>query len=55
MVHTGITEHARLRLMQRSRLPLHVLTDMIDKREYVDLGSKPGILKEPILIYSRLD
>lgn len=55
MVHTGITDHARLRLMQRSRLPLHVLTDMIDKREYVDLGSKPGILKEHILIYSRLD
>ncbi|HDH0204875.1 TPA: hypothetical protein PIO10_005350, partial [Klebsiella pneumoniae] len=24
-------------------------------REYVDLGSKPGILKEHILIYSRLD
>ena len=41
--------------MQRSRLPLHVLTDMIDKREYVDLGSKPGILKKHILIYSRLD
>jgi hypothetical protein len=31
MVYTGITDHARLRLMQRSRLPLHVLTDMIDK------------------------
>lgn len=46
MVHTGITDHARLRLMQRSRLPLHVLTDMIDKREYVDLGSKPGILRK---------
>ncbi|HHT5706160.1 TPA: hypothetical protein ACTZGK_004097 [Raoultella planticola] len=55
MVYTGITDHARLRLMQRSRLPLHVLTDMIDKREYVDLGSKPGILKKHILIYSRLD
>ena len=55
MVHTGITVHARLSLMQRSRLPLHVLTDLIDKREYVDLGSKPGILKEHILIYSRLD
>lgn len=55
MVYTGITDHARLRLMQRSRLPLHVLTDMLDKREYVDLGSKPGILKEHILIYSRLD
>lgn len=26
MVYTGITDHARLRLMQRSRLPLHVLT-----------------------------
>lgn len=55
MAYTGITDHARLRLMQRSRLPLHVLTDMIDKREYVDLGSKPGILKKHILIYSRLD
>lgn len=55
MVYTGITDHARLRLMQRSRLPLHVLTDMIDKNEYVDLGSKPGILKKHILIYSRLD
>ncbi|XAN35702.1 hypothetical protein AAIZ40_01035 (plasmid) [Klebsiella pneumoniae] len=55
MVYTGITDHARLRLMQRSRLPLHVLTDILDKREYVDLGSKPGILKEHILIYSRLD
>ena len=55
MVYTGITDHARLRLMQRSRLPLHVLTDMLDKREYVDLGSKPGILKEHLLIYSRLD
>ncbi|HHT0209208.1 TPA: hypothetical protein ACTW2S_004580 [Raoultella planticola] len=55
MVYTGITDHARLRLMQRSPLPLHVLTDMIDKREYVDLGSKPGILKKHILIYSRLD
>ncbi|WP_154974900.1 hypothetical protein [Klebsiella grimontii] len=55
MVYTGITDHARLRLMQRSRLPLHALTDMIDKREYVDLGSKPGILKKHILIYSRLD
>ena len=55
MVYTGITDNARLRLMQRSRLPLHVLTDMIDKREYVDLGSKPGILKKHILIYSRLD
>lgn len=55
MVYTGITDHARLRLMQRSRLPLHVLTDMIDKREYVDLGSKPGILKKHILIYSCLD
>ena len=55
MVYTGITDHARLRLMQRSRLPLHVLADMIDKREYVDLGSKPGILKKHILIYSRLD
>lgn len=42
MVHTGITDHARLRLMQRSRLPLHVLTDMIDKREYVDLVRNPG-------------
>ncbi len=29
MVYTGITDHARLRLMQRSRLPLHVLTDML--------------------------
>ncbi|MEB8081740.1 hypothetical protein NGI08_23465 [Klebsiella michiganensis] len=55
MVYTGITDHARLRLMQRSRLPLHVLTDMIDKNEYVDLGSKLGILKKHILIYSRLD
>lgn len=55
MIYTGITDHARLRLMQRSRLPRHVLTDMIDKREYVDFGSKPGILKKHILIYSRLD
>lgn len=55
MVYTGITDHARLRLTQRSRLPLYVLTDMIDKNEYVDLGSKPGILKKHILIYSRLD
>ncbi len=42
MVHTGITEHARLRLMQRSRLPLHVLTDMIDKGNMLIWVRNPG-------------
>ncbi len=54
MVHTGITDHARLRLMQRFRLPLHVLTDMIDKGNMLIWVRNPDI-KEHILIYSRLD
>ena len=54
MVHTGITDHARLRLMQRSRLPLHVLTDMIDKGN-MSIWAPTRDIKEHILIYSRLD
>ncbi len=33
MVYTGITDHARLRLMQRSRLPLHVLLVTLDDNQ----------------------
>lgn len=42
MVYTGITDHARLRLMQRSRLPLHVLTDILDKGNMSTWVPSPG-------------
>lgn len=49
---TGITNHAKQRISERSKLNLYEIVDIINAQRFEILGSKPGINKIHLLIYS---
>lgn len=53
--YIGMTDHAQLRLHQRSSLSVDEINELIHYKIYITLGSKPGIQKVHLLIYSVKD
>ncbi|WP_337063636.1 hypothetical protein [Raoultella ornithinolytica] len=53
--YTGMTEHAKHRLHQRSSLSVDEISDIMHQNMFINLGSKPGIPKAHLLIYSNKD
>lgn len=49
------SKHALIRITQRSKLSTFELANMLEDRRYVLLGSKPGMTKQHLLIYSAVD
>jgi len=49
---TGITNHAKQRISERSTLSLYEIVDIVNAQRFEILGSKPGINKTHLLIYS---
>ncbi len=52
MKYIGMTDHARLRVKQRTVLSTDEVMSLLYNSSYVNLGSKPGIQKAHLLIYS---
>lgn len=50
--YIGMTDHARLRVKQRTALSTDEVMSLLYSSSYVNLGSKPGIQKAHLLIYS---
>ena len=51
----GITDHAIDRIHERTRLTRQNVTDILNSKAYVNMGSLPGINKEHLLFFSTLD
>lgn len=49
---SSITKHANKRIQERSSFTKESFLHLVDSGCYVNLGSKPGMLKEHLLIYS---
>lgn len=50
-----LTSHAKVRIAERTQLTEAEVLSMLDKKKFVDLGCKPGIHKQHLLIWSPRD
>ena len=55
IITAPFTKHAACRLTERTSLEIENFIDLINKGLYINLGSKPGIHKQHLLIYSDID
>lgn len=51
----GLSRHARIRLATRTSLSMTEIAAILEKRLTVNLGHKPGILRDHLLFYSAPD
>lgn len=50
---THISKHANERIFQRTRLSAFDIARLIDQKQFVNLGEKPGQTKEYLLFYDQ--
>ena len=51
----NLTDHAKQRIKERTKIDTKEITKIINNKKYIDLGTKPGILKRHLLFYSLVD
>lgn len=51
----NLTDHAKQRIKERTNIDTKEIIKIINNKKYIDLGTKPGILKRHLLFYSLID